>query len=70
MKIHSQIEIEREGWSWWIEPQGLDGDVIDLVYQEEDGGRRKSMCLGGLADAKALAEGILKYVEIMQGGRE
>ena len=61
MKI--QITVERDGWTWTVEPQEGCDDGVDLVYQDCSGRPAERRCLGSVEDAKALADAILAYVK-------
>lgn len=56
---------ERDGWTWRIEPQEGCDSGVDLIYQD-DGREPKRFCLGGVEDAKALAEAIAAYVDFAE----
>lgn len=53
----------RDGWTWRIEEQEGCEDGVDIVYSDCSKEKPDRTCIGGLEDAKALADAILAYVE-------
>lgn len=62
------IICEREGWDWRIEAQQGCDSGVDLIYQEQGRDECTRTCIGGVDDAKALADAILAYVNFYNKG--
>lgn len=63
------IIVERDGWTWRIEPQeGCDAG-IDIVSLDTEDKPYHRECIGTVDDAEALGKAILAFVEFARKGK-